>query len=495
MEVLVGRILKNKKIWIYVMLSMLFCGIFIIKDYTQDSYLCFQDTWKEPFIHFLTLGRVNSGIFWLILSKTNYSTLIFVSGILAIWFLSLSMYITENIIKNMFNYINKKYNEIFVTLISIIIILNIFVIELFVWYEKGIMLLSVLSSIIALRFLQKFLENDKKFDKNIIMSFVFMLIANFSYQGTLGIFISIGSLLIIVYSKNVKKFLLNGMYLIFNYIIPSVINILFIKSIFHTNRVVVNDSIFDKIKQIFKASYDIIINSYDIIPKYYFLLMILISIIIFMYLNFFVTKDIKSKILNILELFMICFVTYIASVAPQFFQNGVNIVPRTFYSFATLWGIIVLFNYLKFENNNAIFIFNKILIGIFILVQLYNFAILEIDHYITNYIDLKNANEILNYIEEYEKNTGNKIEKIYRAVDKEYKNHYKGIRPLGEGNIKAFNSTWGLQGIMETVSNRKFNIKDSDNLKINEEFKEKNWDYFNKEQLIFNNNELYICVY
>ena len=48
---------------------------------------------------------------------------------------------------------------------------------------------------------------------------------------------------------------------------------------------------------------------------------------------------------------------------------------------------------------------------------------------------------------------------------------------------------------METVSNRKFNIQDSDNLKINEEFKEKNWDYFNKEQLIFNNNELYICVY
>ena len=72
---------------------------------------------------------------------------------------------------------------------------------------------------------------------------------------------------------------------------------------------------------------------------------------------------------------------------------------------------------------------------------------------------------------------------------------YEGMKPIGDGNIKAFNSTWGIRGILDGVLDRKLIVEESKNEEYNEYFKSKDWNAFNKEQLIFEGDTLYLGIY
>lgn len=58
--------IKDKNLYIFLAITIIFFGVFILKDYTVDSYLFFQETWREPFYHLASLGRLVTAIFWLI---------------------------------------------------------------------------------------------------------------------------------------------------------------------------------------------------------------------------------------------------------------------------------------------------------------------------------------------------------------------------------------------------------------------------------------------
>ena len=73
-----------KNIAMFLGITLIFFGIFIIKDYTVDSYLFFQETWREPFFHLMALGRVVTALFWIIFSWTNFNITYIMSFSIAI---------------------------------------------------------------------------------------------------------------------------------------------------------------------------------------------------------------------------------------------------------------------------------------------------------------------------------------------------------------------------------------------------------------------------
>ena len=139
------EILKDKNLYLFLAVTLIFFGIFIIKDYTIDSYIFFQETWKEPFLHFLDLGRIVTAMFWLIVSWTNYDIFYIVSIIIAFITTTLSMYELNKILEKDIS--NKNITKI----ISIIAIINFCTLELYMFVEKGIMMLSVLMIILAIK--------------------------------------------------------------------------------------------------------------------------------------------------------------------------------------------------------------------------------------------------------------------------------------------------------------------------------------------------------
>lgn len=94
-------------------------------------------------------------------------------------------------------------NKFIKLIIPVLIVINIFSIELYLFMEKGIMMFSVLLEILAVYFFKKALEKDKKF---LLLSILMMLLANFSYQGTVGLFVVISAIYVIKYSKISRSF-------------------------------------------------------------------------------------------------------------------------------------------------------------------------------------------------------------------------------------------------------------------------------------------------
>ena len=110
---------------------------------------------------------------------------------------------------------------------------------------------SILLEILAVYFFKKALEKDKKF---LLLSIFMMLLANFSYQGTVGLFVVISAIYVIRYSKNIKEFLLNNVILGIVYVVPALVNYGIVKIFFHNARVSGGINIIKSISRIFELS-------------------------------------------------------------------------------------------------------------------------------------------------------------------------------------------------------------------------------------------------
>ena len=63
-----------------------------------------------------------------------------------------------------------------------------------------------------------------------------------------------------------------------------------------------------------------------------------------------------------------------------------------------------------------------------------------------------------------------------------------------QANIKAFSATWGTQGIINMKLNRVLDITENDQT-YEEYFKSKDWTSFDKEQIKFNKETMYLCIF
>lgn len=189
------EMLKDKKIWIFFGIVLIFFGGMFKVEYSSDSYLFFQQGWEPPFTHFLQLGRFLSAFFWLLLCKTNFTFMYIVSYVLALIFATLSIYKLNKLLERDIK------NKFITGLISVLIVLNAFSLELMLFYEKAILILSVLFNILAIKKLDDFFTNKKM--KDFWICFVYMLLAYFSYQGTVALFLSLRSC---IYFKTCKRY-------------------------------------------------------------------------------------------------------------------------------------------------------------------------------------------------------------------------------------------------------------------------------------------------
>ena len=178
-------------------------------------------------------------------------------------------------------------------------------------------------------------------------------------------------------------------------------------------------------------------------------------------------------------------------------QNTSSIwfVPRSTYAFASLLGILILFFMLSYKVNNKYF--EKIFIVgslLFLLTQFYNFQKIAIDHYILNYEDKMVSIQINNIVSEYEKNTGNNVNKIsiYRDMYPSYT--YKNLFVNRDINIKAYFPEWSIVPSLSYYSNRKFEVIEPKDEYI-EEFNKNDWEYFDKYQVKIEDDTLHLCLY
>lgn len=484
-------IIQDKKIYIFSLITVLFFGMFCILQYAPDTYSVFTNGVKNTVLHFISCGRYVTGFSFAFVTKILNLTnngIYYLSYVFAIICTVISLYKLSKLLQDIIK------NDILNYIVTTLIIINPFSIELFMYIEKGIMMFSILACIFAIEQVNKFFKGNKK---SLIFAIIWMLIAVCSYQGTIGIFVAISLIYILKYSKNIKEFIKNNIIVACIYGIPSLINLLLVRFLGANSRVTGEMILSESIHKILDGTTNMIINTYSILPKYIFLIAILILFAIIIYKGIRNSEDnCKRKILKILGALYILSGTFLVTIAPQILQdtNAIWFVARSSYPMGAIVGLLIVYLCMNFKLKpiqNYIIIFMIIVFGI---IQFVSFVNMEIDNYIGNYMDKELTLKIEEQIEEYEENTGKKIDSISIYYDKATKYSYDEVKASGDMNIRAYSANWCVTRIIELYTGR--DLKEEENSdKIKEEFKEKNWDNFDKEQIIFEENIMHLCVF
>lgn len=488
----IKEIFLDKTIYLFALITICFFGVFIKMQYAPDTYFVFSDSIKAVITQFSSCGRFVTAIMagvCLGVLKLSDKSIYFLSYAFALICTVISLY-------RLFKLINKDIeNKILSCLMATLVIINIFSFELYVYIEKGIMMFSVLMCILAVEQVDKYLENRNW--KYFVWAIFYMIIATFSYQGTVGIFVAISLIYIIKYSKTIIEFLLNNVKVALIYGIPAIVNFILVRFTNSNSRVEGNIILSESVQKIIEGTKNLLINTYDLFPKYLFSICIL-GIILFAIYKAILSQEgeIKEKLLKISGLIYILVGTLFATVAPQILQNTDSIwfVARSSYPMASVIGILLIyifnnFNIKTIEKNSIV-----VLSISFMIIQLIFFMRFAIDGYTVNYIDKQQATQIINKINIYEEQTGNKITKIAFYQDKSTAYVYPDIKASGDINIRAFSKDWVTTAIINYYSGRQLeNIKGSEHLVQN--FKEHDWSEYNQEQIIFENDTIHLCLY
>ena len=483
------NIFKSKEIYIFLGITLIFFGTFFSVQYAPDTYFVFNNSAKTVALHFFSCGRIVTGIFIYtivgILKLSNQSLYI-ISYLIALIAMAFSILKLYKLLKEELN------NKIISGLCAILIIINIFSIELFMYIEKGIMMISILLSILAVEQTKKFLEGNKK---SIIYSAILMLIANCCYQGTVGIYIALSMIYILKYSKNIQNFIKSNIEVALVYGIPAIINLVFIKIFFSNSRIKGEICLAESIKKIIEGTINMFKTSYGLFPKHLYIAILIVLSIYIVYKIIKKQEIIKNKIIEVLGVGYILLGTIIVTVLPQILQatNSIWFVARTTYPVASIIGILIIYLFMIYKpttNDKNIIIVGSL---IFLIVQFTYFIDFEIDNYKVNFEDMIIAKQINEKIEEYEEKSGKRIEKISYYNDKNPCYSYQNIKTSGDMNIKAFSTQWSTIDILKYYT-KKDKLEEIEKQEEKQEyFNKKDWVTFNEEQIIFENDIIHIC--
>ena len=289
------------------------------------------------------------------------------------------------------------------------------------------------------------------------------------------------------------------------------INFAVIRLFFSNDRVNGAINFVESIQKVISGSKEML-ATYTILPKYTFIVLITILFVLAIVLIFINKKDkISTKILKILGIVYVCFATIAITIIPQLMQNTESIwfVPRSTYPFGAIVGIMCIFILVNTLNQNNIT--NKnikglsklqrtqipiIIIGVIctvlLILQLFEFNKIEIDHYNLNYMDKMNSLTIGEEIKKYEQETGNKVTKICIYSDKNLNYTYPNIWAHKDINISGFGPDWSVIDMINYFNNIELVQVDGDP-EIEMSFKECDWNDFSTDQIIFVGDTIHYC--
>ncbi len=493
----------DRKIYIILLIVLVFFGSFVNTNYTTDTYAVIGSSIKKIVNNYLMCGRPFQAVFHIIFSVMHIGIerIYIFSYIAAIIFITLAIYKLYKLFESEVRAL-KLSTKILMLVISVVTIINPFSIELFFYIEKGLMVASLFFIVKALELFVRFLKQGtyKNGKKEFYFSMINMFIATLLYQGTVGIFLPLATIFIFKYEKNFKSFLIKTFNTIVIYAIPAIIDLGIAKFIFKGNRVSETTNILDAISKCFSGSLEMF-NAFEIFPKYFLVIMILAIFTITAKSAIVKCNNLKKSVMQLVKLIYICILTYIIAIAPQLLQssNAIWFTPRALYSFGSVLGIIGSYYIVNIKNEesnekglNYILIITYLILMI---VQFKSFNTIILDNYKIALADEQYAKTIQTYIDEYEKEKDIKIKTISIYYDKNKTYTYEEITPIKDMNIKAIATYWSDVNSINYYNYKNYERVEGTDENIKQIFQEKDWNKFDKEQLIFIGDTLHLCVY
>lgn len=485
---------------IYILIGMIIFTFIICSNFTRthfalDTYCVYAHDSNIQITHFLVSNRIFSALArWIeMILDISFFTNMRILTLSGMLFLALSWFILYKFVVIM----EKKQKDIFYNIliagISFSVIFNFCTVESLLFWESGIMCLGILCTIIAACIFNSNIKHKK------ILSFFMLLIGSTCYQGAITIYIPLALVLLAYkYKKNIKDIFLETIKVGIIYFIVMIINLFATKifsSIFNNEfRKIAVLSIMDIFNTITRLGCDMVVRTFGIGPRYWYVFVILaISMIFLVYI--FKHKNSKFYILEYIILLISCIIVPILPMLATPVENQ-YIETRMSMSFGASIGIILLFLVLDIGiyKQKCFKYLILMLVCIMLMLNSIYYIFASSENIATNYLDRNIAKSIINEIYTYQEETGMKIENIGLTFDKNPSSNYDGQRWLGVISTRSMVTEWAAIETIELYCGEKFKQVEVPT-KYKEDFEQKNWDFFDKEQLIFDESNLYICMY
>lgn len=426
--------INRKDIITFIIILVITCIIFIPflqGHYATDTYNVANLGYKEYAIKWsLNDGRIFMSLITLLADKLKLSieVFVFLTLLLSLIVSNISVLVVKKIIER-FKKPQNIWQDILITAIAYVTIFNFMYIEIMYFVESFVISVSVLLFIIAADILVK------KEKKSIIKTILITITAVMFYQGTICMFFAMTFLISIFKNKNnIKQIIIDLIKCGIIALIAVGFNIILVKIIgkifgMKQGRIQGIDKIWDNISRIIQYTYVILVKSCDLFPNYlYFIFIGIIMMVSIFYFRNDKKGDTTIIKLSLLVLMGILSSSVIFILAYTSFYSG-----RLRLAIGATIGMMFAILYVEtniFENKK---IFKYIISGIltaYLAITIGEYLYLMNIHKQVNRLEKSDVEEINEYIENYEKETGKKITKIVKAKvsEKTEKAYYSSIK-------------------------------------------------------------------
>jgi hypothetical protein len=481
---------KNK---ILLFLFILSLGIIVtypafVPSHALDSYCTIDHGYNNTALWFLQNGRIFSALFLWIRGVVNlpYDSIGFVSLFLSSIFIALSIICIYNSIKNKKNTLNK-----FILLISLFLI---FYTPLFV----EVLLLDEVC-IISLGILFISLASIRIYNggiKNYLLALLFTFLGVSCYQGIACYLIPLLLILFIINNDKLNSLFKKIGISILIYGISFILNLIVIKIVsLFTNETISKIGDLNLIGNLFTITKDFIPNSlqhlfgFANVKIYYFFVIMLLAISIY----FIIKNDNKKR--NIIFMIVLLLSIILMPFVPNIFMNSSSnyTAARMTLTLMMIPSSLIIYIISLFDINKFKYI---LLVLLILLFGFYFYCIKQ-----NTTIDLKRYKQDMKYLQniteritKYEKESGNKVTTIYYAKDKNV-NYYYSFGNANGANIRLVAVNWALECAWQGKTNHKYKFESMSLEKYKEYFDGKDYEEFDKEQLVFDGDTLYLLLY
>ena len=391
----------------------------------------------------------------------------------------------------MYTLLNKFIKKTWINyILSFGIVVNIFVLEYFMFPElTGDMCYGILMTVSASVLLLKYFECKNW--KYILSAIICACIASICYQGVLSLLVLIPIIFTKKYSHNIKEFIQKNLWIALVYGSGAFFTLI-ISKINGASRLTETPNYLETLKTIIDGAKDLLINTGNFLPKYSYLILILIALV-FVLIRCFQSKD---KCQNVFFLIYLIGALLIVPIVPHMLLNAslVWLVPRSMLGYGMIVPFLFLFSALYFPSKKGNDILICIVMVVLFILQYHGILVMAKSRMITNAMDMTEAKAIANMVYQYEQKNQTQVTKIVEYQDQMVRYGYENTIISGDVVMRTMTSSWASQDMLELVLKRTFNPGKEDS-KIKKECASKNEDYFNSSQVKIKGDTLHICIY
>jgi Glucosyl transferase GtrII len=385
-------------------------------------------------------------------------------------------------------------------LISLMIVFNFFSVDMF---HYSVMMLSYsFSALLTVLASRSILLKQNFF--SLVKAVLFLVTAAMFYQSYITLFVPlvlIGLLLNSESSLDLRRKLSwcllslagYGAVLVIDYAYIKLIHLKFLNHLWFDARTGQPSPVLNNLRYIYHIQNDLWINSFGLMNRYYFLILICAFVCLFVFYH----SKIKEKISVLFFLGLSLTMFYAVLLIPHIFSGDIGVSARSISTFASIPALIlfgfIIYQRHWFEKLNLKNIGLFLPVGLFLILQITVINTFGTEGVNINKQDSLEARQIVDLIEGYENKSGNKVTDLYFKNDS---SPMRCFRPDCYVHAKALAVPWSRIESVKLYTGRSFNAFEMNAEDFARLFEDKNWDEFvPPEQIKFEGNKGYIVVF